>query len=285
MRSRIKVPKLNGNRDHVSPLRYPGGKTCLVPLFKRVIKANSLEDVTYVEPYAGGAGAALSLLYGGYVNRIVINDFNPAIYAFWVAVTSLSQEFLAKLASISVNVDEWEHQRKIYHDPGASMLDKGFATFFLNRTNVSGIMDGGPIGRLDQSGKWKIDARFNKETLFARLKMVGDHAGSITVKNENGVDVIKSYLGEKNTLIYLDPPYFEKGSTLYLNSFTLTDHQDLAELLNKHSDQCWLLTYDNKRKIRKLYANRRIANFTIAYRAHFPRNGREILVMADSICV
>lgn len=281
----MKVLRSSGNRNHVSPLRYPGGKTCLVPLFEKVIEENSLSDITYVEPYAGGAGAALALLYSGKVGRIVINDLDAAIYAFWHAAVKSSEAFIEKMKHTPVNVREWRRQKKIYQDKKANIFDRGFATFFLNRTNVSGIMEGGPIGGLEQKGKWKINARFNKKTLTKRLQQLGSYADKITVTNRDGVDLIKDYLQAQNTFIYLDPPYFEKGSSLYMNSYKGADHSSLADVLNHNSNSFWLLTYDNKRQIKSLYPDRRVVNFSLAYRAYEARIGKEILILADSVKV
>ena len=281
----MKVLRSIGNKNHVSPLRYPGGKTCLVPLFEKVIVDNCLSDITYVEPYAGGAGAALALLYSGKVGKIVINDLDPAIYAFWKSATESSTTFIAKMLGTPVNIKEWRRQRKIYQDKNAKEFDRGFATFYLNRTNISGVMDGGPIGGLNQEGKYKINARFYKKTLTKRLEQLALHADRISVTNEDGVKLIKKYLGRKDVFIYLDPPYFEKGSSLYMNSYGESDHRKLSEVLNTNPDSFWLLTYDNKHQIKSLYPNRRIANFVLDYRAFESRIGKEVLIFSDSVMV
>jgi len=70
-------------RFSFTPLRYPGGKTSLFEFFDSVIKGHGWSKVTYIEPYAGGAGAALSLLFLNKVNKIIINDYDPAIFCFW----------------------------------------------------------------------------------------------------------------------------------------------------------------------------------------------------------
>ena len=69
-----------------SPLRYPGGKTSMLSLAATILRDNGLERGHYAEPYAGGCGLALSLLYGGHVADIHINDIDPAVWAFWHSV-------------------------------------------------------------------------------------------------------------------------------------------------------------------------------------------------------
>jgi len=268
-------------KNYYSPLRYPGGKTSLFPFFDDVIKTNGLKKVTYVEPFAGGAGAALALLLSGKVDRIVINDLDNAIFAFWKSVVFDSIKFIKKIRSTPVTIREWRKQKEIYNDPKASLFNLGFATFFLNRTNTSGILNGGPIGGLKQHGKYKVDARFNKGALIEKIQKIAFYKDKISVFNKDGVNLIGEYLNKKNAFIYLDPPYFEKGASLYLNHYKKEDHEALARKLNNSPDAFWLLTYDNKKEIKALYPERKIMNFSLNYNAYISRKGRELMILSD----
>lgn len=279
----IRINNKRNQKKHCSPLRYPGGKTFLFPYFDEVIRKNGLQNVTYIEPFAGGAGAALALLFAGKVRKVVINDLDKSIFSFWKSAIYHSARFIKKMQKIHLTVAEWKRQKANYLDPSSSEFDLGFATFFLNRTNVSGILDGGPIGGLDQSGKWKINARFNKETLINRIKLLASYKDKIKIYNQDGVKLIDSYLNKKNTFIYLDPPYFEKGATLYMNHYDAKNHQALAEKLNDNPHAFWLLTYDNKKEIRLLYPERKILNFSLNYNAYKLRKGREVMILSDTI--
>jgi DNA adenine methylase len=281
----LKISRKRNQKNHYSPLRYPGGKTFLFSFFDKVIQANHLHGITYVEPFAGGAGAAIALLFLEKVDHIVINDLDRAIYSFWQSAIYESDKFIEKIASTPVTVREWRRQKSIYSDPHSKRFDLGFATFFLNRTNVSGILDGGPIGGLDQRGKWKIDARFNKQGLSERVRQLGLYENRISVFNKDGIELIKDYLGRKDAFIYLDPPYYAKGASLYLNHYQQGDHEALAKQLNKFADAFWLLTYDNKKQIRSLYPKRRIANFSLNYNAYESRKGHEIIILSDEVQV
>lgn len=254
-------------------------------LFTKIIQKNRLENLTYVEPFAGGAGAALALLFLEKVDRIVINDFDRAIYSFWKSAVFESEAFVDKIYSIPVTAAEWRRQKLIYDNQESDCFDLGFATFFLNRTNVSGILTGGPIGGLDQSGKWKIDARFNKEGLAQRVRDLSLYRNRIEVFNEDGVDLIRRYLNKKDVFLYLDPPYYDKGAALYLNHYKTKDHARLSSRLNGNSDATWLLTYDDQQEIRDLYPDRRIVDFTLNYNAYESRKGREVLILSDAIKV
>jgi DNA adenine methylase len=228
----------------------------------------------------------LSLLVTGQVRRIVINDLDPAIYAFWKSLVESPAEFAQMIREARLSVDEWEKQRDAYlNSPRDDYMRLGFATFYLNRTNRSGVLNGGPIGGMDQTGKYKIDARFNKDALIERARLTGMYSKYIVVHNMDGIAVIRQYADDPKTLIYADPPYFEKAGSLYLNSFTTDDHEALAACLNNLSDRRWLLTYDNVPEVARLYANRRSEEFSLNYSAHRVVKAKEIMVFSDALII
>lgn len=271
-------------RPMASPLRYPGGKGALYSRLRGIIRESDLAGCTYVEPYAGGAGAGLGLLITGQVERVVINDLDPAIYAFWASLVSNPDALVRKIEGVKLSVAEWKRQRAIYRACDLADLDAlGFATFYLNRTNRSGVLNGGPIGGLDQTGNYKIDARFNRKDLAERVRVLGLYADSITVSSCDGAKVIKKYGRRGNTFIYADPPYFEKAGSLYLNSFNEKNHSQLAKTLNSYASGSWLLTYDDVPRVHELYAERRRRTFELHYSAHRVKKATEIAVLSDGI--
>lgn len=270
--------------ESFSPLRYPGGKQILARVLGHLLRLNGREGGIYVEPYAGGAGAALSLLFGEYVKRIVINDADPRIYAFWDGILTKTDKFLRLLRDVPLTVDEWKKQRRIYQSMrDNSTLRVGFATFYLNRCNRSGIINNaGLIGGLNQTGKWKIDARFNRIDLARRIERIAEYRDRIDLHNADAVKFLKREF-PKPTLVdrafvYLDPPYYGKGSQLYLNHYTPDDHVEFAKFLST-TRFSWVMSYDNVPQIRKLYSSYRRVPFKLGYSARDWRVGRELLVL------
>ncbi|ROO61803.1 DNA adenine methylase [Micromonospora sp. Llam0] len=273
-------------RPSISPLRYPGGKASLYARLRALIRYNGLTSGTYIEPYAGGAGAALGLLVTGQVNDIIINDLDPAIFAFWKGLVDAPSEFSQMIRGARLSVAEWERQRDLYlNAPRDDYLSLGFATFYLNRTNRSGVLNGGPIGGMDQSGNYKIDARFNKDGLIERVRLIGMYSKRIAVHNMDGIALIRRYIDDSKVLVYADPPYFEKAGSLYLNSFTSDDHKALAECLNGLKDRLWLLTYDNVPQVSNLYGGRRSEEISLNYSAHRVMKAKEIMVYSDALVI
>ena len=267
-----------------TPLRYPGGKTRLAGFLEYVLDRPHWRRATYVEPYAGGAGAALSLLHSGVVARVVINDLDPCMFAFWRAAVDEPATMLRLLDRTPLTVHEWERQREIYRQRDDSRLvELGFATFYLNRTNRSGVMNAGVIGGKAQQGKYKIDARYNKSELRSRLEWIGDNASRIRVSNTDGLDVIRRYAGMRKSFCYIDPPYFDKGSFLYMNSFAEQDHAALADVLRQARGARWVLTYDDVPDIRRLYRGLFQGTFDLPYSAHVVAKTKERMVLSDAV--
>ena len=271
-------------RPRISPLRYPGGKSALYSRLRKMIRDMDMAGCTYVEPYAGGVGAGLSLLVTGQVDRVVINDLDPAIYAFWATLQAEPQFLIESIRRAPLNVAEWRRQREIYVAADTTDLARlGFATFYLNRTNRSGVLNGGPIGGHDQSGNYKIDARFNRDGLSERIRILSLYADNIVPTSLDGVDTIAQFASKDDVFIYADPPYFEKAGSLYLNAFATKDHSDLARVLNSFSNRPWILTYDNAPQVAELYADRRRRKFELYYSAHRVEKATEVAILSDAL--
>lgn len=168
-----------------SPLRYPGGKSALYPIISSIIQSIDTKRCIYVEPFAGGANIAWTLLINGVVDYIIINDADKAVYSFWRAITESTHWFIEKIKSVPITVDEWHKQRAILQGAKKYSKELGFAMFFLNRTNRSGILNAGPIGGYDQLGTYKIDCRFNKEVLIERISKIAEHKNNVKIYNQD----------------------------------------------------------------------------------------------------
>ncbi len=269
-----------------SPLRYPGGKGKLIPYIKQLIQENSLLDCTYVEPYAGGASVALSLLLDGYASEIIINDIDHSIFAFWHSVLNETEELCELIQKTPVTLKVWKRQKKKQQSgAGGSLLELGFSTFFLNRTNHSGILRAGVIGGYKQEGKWKIDARYNKENLIDRIKRISRYKNQIRLYNSDASVLMNSLRNTlpKNTLFYFDPPYYVKGKELYLNHYSEMDHKKISDDIKKIITQKWLLTYDNVEPIKKLYSRYGQRIYNLHYSAGKAGIGQELMVFSDNL--
>lgn len=275
---------------HFTPLRYPGGKGKLAAYVKELLKENRLLDGEYVEPYAGGAAIGLELLFHEYVSRIHINDLNRAIFAFWHSVLECTDDLCRLVRDTPLTPEAWAGQKRIFANQGNhDDLALGFAAFYLNRTNRSGILNGGIIGGQDQNGPWKIDARFNREELIFRIESVAKLKRRISLTHMDALELLKQGVPKwpDKTLIYLDPPYYVKGRELYYDFYQPKDHKAVAAFVTgKLVRQRWIVSYDNVPAIRALYKGCQRIVYEIGYSArHSSPEGREVMFFSDSLRV
>lgn len=269
-----------------SPLRYPGGKSCLTLMSAEILRLNGLEYGHYAEPYAGGCGLALSLLYGGHVSDIHINDVDPAIWAFWHAALNQTEALVERVQKTPVNITEWQRQREIYRsrklfDP----IELGFSAFFLNRTNRSGIIKGaGVIGGQRQEGTYKIDCRYNRDDLSRRILRVGKYRDRIHLTLMDAkifMEKIDKIMPEKSFL-FIDPPYFSKGADLYTSFYMPDDHKLIADTIRSLS-RPWAVTYDDLAEIRAIYAGNRQFKLEVPYSVREKKIGAELLIASRTL--
>jgi DNA adenine methylase len=274
----------------VSPLRYPGAKWRLETFVNSILENNNLGLCSYAEPFAGGASLAISLLFRGFVSEVHLNDFDRSIFAFWNCVLNHTDELIELIETTPVTMDSWHAQKNIQASKDfASDIELGFSTFFLNRANRSGILTAGVIGGKDQAGKWKIDARFNKENLKHRIVLISKLRSRIHLYNEDAIDFIKtcdSVLPERS-FVYLDPPYYVKGPELYLNAYTHEDHLRLASSVLSELRLPWMVSYDDVPQIKSIYSTVQSneESYLLPYSASLERRGREIFFFSPKLNV
>lgn len=269
-----------------TPLRYPGGKRRLLDFFKALIDVNDLRNCTYVEPYAGGAGLALSLLFEGYVKCLRLNDIDRAIYAFWRSVLSDTDSLCRKIMDTPINMEEWHKQKEIQgHPDDVSLVELGFSTFFLNRTNRSGILTGGVIGGKAQSGEWTMDARFSKQELIRRIQTIADQREKILFSNKDAEDYLRQYRLSPTkgaVLFFCDPPYYQKAFDLYGSFYKKEDHAHVATCITSLPGY-WVVSYDNHDVIQELYKGYTAVTYGLSYTVQDKKKGTEFMAFSHSL--
>jgi len=268
-----------------TPLRYPGGKQKLTPFVEEILIRNKI-DGHYVEPYAGGAGVALSLLISKKVKEIHLNDSDIRIYAFWHTLKHHTAKLCKEIASASMTIDEWKKHREVVRNPSDyDLFEIGFSTFFLNRCNRSGVLKAGVIGGLNQDGNYPMNARFSRNNLIRRIELIEIYKDKIHISNQDAEYYINNYIPNlpKNSLIYFDPPYYNKAKDLYLNSYQPKDHMRLAKSIQRKVKHSWILSYDGVPEIIELYDKRKYFKYKLQYSASKNYKGTEVFIFSDKV--
>lgn len=266
-----------------SPLRYPGGKNRLADFIRIVIQNTGLHDCTYIEPFAGGAGVALSLLLDNTVDTIVINDSDKAIYSFWRSVKEEPEALIQLIYDTPVTINEWRKQKSIYVSSKSYSLEYAFATLFLNRTNRSGILNAGPIGGYAQSGAWKLDVRYDRDSLASKIQTISENKNRIRVYNKDIISLLRNYTPQMrgNLFFYFDPPYYNKGQRLYKNFFSPSDHRRIYDVISQEITSPWIITYDDVPQIAEIYKNYGRRHFDLTYSAANKGSASELMIFSD----
>lgn len=266
-----------------TPIRYPGGKTKLYPEIKAIIESNGLLGHPYAELFAGGAGLAIKLLLRGDVSSIVINDYDRAVYCMWNAIVNHGEELCEFIDSAVLDIKTWKKMRGMYRDHnGINDLELGKAAFYLNRTNVSGILSGGVIGGLEQTGNYKMDVRFNRETLKKKIASIAARRDDIEVTSLDAEEFIDNRMGDPELFAYLDPPYVQKGPGLYRSSFDEGKHRSLAKKVGNAKSK-WVVTYDSDKLIDDIYGDYERSDFEIGYTANVKTVGKEKIILGPGL--
>jgi DNA adenine methylase len=268
-----------------SPLRYPGGKNKLSAFIAKICIDNGING-HYVEPYAGGASVALFLLMEGFVERITINDRDRSIYAFWYSVLNKTNQLCEMIENAELTIEEWRKQKNVQlNKKSADLLELGFSTFYLNRTNRSGIINAGVMGGIDQKGKYLMDCRFNKVDLINRIKNIAKRKKQIRLYKKDAIKLIDKIQKEadNNTIFYFDPPYYLKASSLYMNHYQEKNHKIVSEKIKSIKNIKWIVSYDNVPQIKKLYSDSKKKEFSFKHTAYKIREGKEILFFSKNI--
>ncbi|MFA5574394.1 MAG: DNA adenine methylase [Brumimicrobium sp.] len=269
-----------------SPLRYPGGKNKLSSFIAKICIDNKING-HYVEPYSGGAAVALFLLLEGFVEKITINDKDRSIYAFWHSVLNNTNKLCDLIENAELNIPEWRKQKEIQaNKEKADLLSLGFSTFYLNRTNRSGIINAGVMGGIEQNGNYLMDCRFNRIELIQRIRNISKHKKNIRLYRKDAIkliDKIQEEAKNDNIIFYFDPPYYLKASTLYMNHYEDDSHKMVSDKIKAIKNIKWIVSYDNVPEIQKLYSDYPKKEFSFKHTAYESREGKEIMFFSDNL--
>lgn len=266
-----------------NPLRYPGAKSKLVPYIQKLIQTECLSGCTLYEPYAGSSAVSFGLLESGTISKAVINELDPLIYCFWVSVMEHTDNLIQMIQHIDITIDNWNKYslyREVSGLKGKTILEIGFAGLFLNRTNFSGILNANPLGGIEQTSQYKIDCRFNKDRIIKSIKELSKFSNLIEICNMDALDFLKvktKYKRNRKTFVYIDPPYYQKGPSLYRYYYEDSTHKDLAKFI-KTKSYPWLVSYDDTPEIRKMYRHSQKQHIYLDYSANTHTAGKELLL-------
>jgi DNA adenine methylase len=262
----------NGLYKVSSLIRYPGGKGKLLkPFLSELLRHDRTYE--YREPFFGGGAVGLGYLAANpEANKVWLNDKDPGISSLWTAVMWYPADLKERIQAFQPTTEAFFEIRKRLRSAGAmstrrdEIVAVGFDKLAIHRISYSGLgtMAGGPLGGRNPTSMTAIGSRWNPERLCSTVDALHKRLSVCDVRHAACTCLDFDQVIEDDScpsVIYLDPPYYEKGNELYQCSFTHADHERLAGLL-RASKHPWILSYDDCPAIRELYgwANPQVIN-------------------------
>ena len=242
-------------RKRLSPLRYSGGKSKLIDYLYSLLFKEQLD--TFTEVFAGGASLGLSLLDAGIIQHLILNDKDPAVYAFWKTVLEEPQTLVRHLQDFPPTHKELADAKARLAEDDTPSAELGLAFLLANRLSYSGIIKANAQGGKEGTQK-DLLARWNPNALQKRIMHIHSLRDNIALHNKDAVSLIEeSVYWNSHSTLFVDPPYFSQGKRLYTHFFRKEDHENLAFLLSSlymdFPESDIIVTYDNHPYIRELY--------------------------------
>lgn len=256
------VGQLQNNRTPInvaqvrqlSPFRYPGGKTWLVPEVRKWLTASKVKPSVFVEPFAGGAMAGLSTAAEGLAEHVFLGELDDDVAAVWQTIFQGKPADVAwlckQITGFEVNL---ENVRAILDDNPKSVRVRAFRTIVKNRMQRGGIMAAGAgLVKAGEAGRG-LNSRWYPETLARRIEALHAMRDRITFEQADAFEVVQRYADDPNAFFFVDPPYTaggkKAGSRLYTHNEI--DHEGLFSLMASVRGSM-MLTYDDAPEVRSM---------------------------------
>ncbi len=264
----------------LSPFRYPGGKSWLVPTIGLWLQSKETKPQGFVEPFAGGAIVGLNVAYWQLADAVILVELDSDVAAVWNTIINGDAKGLAdRILGFELNSDTLEAQ---LNEAPCTALDRAFRTILRNRTNRSGILAPG-AGLLNHGENGRgIKSRWYPDTLWRRVLDVAELRPRITFIEGDGLHFLGQCEKRDNVVFFIDPPYVvghkQAGKRLYRHS--TVDHEALFDLMSRLEGD-FVATYSNDDTILGLCHHYRFDTCEIMMKNSHHKRMTELIIGRD----
>ncbi len=261
---------------HLSPFRYPGGKTWLVPRIFQWLGSLNPPPRELAEPFAGGAIVSLSALFNRFVEKIALVEKDADVAAVWnVIVYGEGLRFSHEILEFDLSL---ESVKALLAREPRNDFDRAFATMVRNRVQRGGILAAGAsMFNKGENGRG-IRSRWYPHTLKNRIQAIARKQEDISFVQGDGIEFIRYNAHRRDTAFFIDPPYPLAGRRLYTHS-TL-DHRELFRVAKTIRGD-FLMTYDDNPEIHELAREFGFQRALVPMKNTHHRQMNELLVGRD----
>jgi len=228
-----------------SPFRYPGGKTWLIPVFRRWMRQFDPEKTTFIEPFAGGGIVSLTVAFEKLAKQVILVELDNEIAAVWETMLNDDNDWLTQqIVDFEMN---YVNLQRHFGSEKKSLREIAFTTILKNRVFHGGIITkGSGLIKNGENGKG-LTSRWYPKTLAARISAIKSVRHKIKFISGDAFQSIKKYAGDGDAVFFVDPPYTVAGKRLY--TYFDIDHESLFETMNQTRGH-FLMTYDDTEEVR-----------------------------------
>lgn len=224
----------------LSPFRYPGGKTWLVPYVRNWLLSRKNKPARFVEPFAGGGIVSLTVAFEELAGQTVMCELDESIAAVWRVVLNGHADWLSdKILNFDLTA---KNVHEVLGSKPRALHEMAFQTILRNRVQRGGIMaPGAGLVKEGEDGRG-LASRWYPETLASRIRAINARKHRVNFIQGDGFKLLDEYRSDQDTVFFIDPPYTIAAKRLY--HYWQIDHRELFARLSKVRGD-FLITYDN----------------------------------------
>jgi len=226
---------INGTTETAKPfVKWVGGKSQLLNSLREKYPHNCFK---YCEPFIGGGAVLFDVINKFSPKEILINDINSELINAYICIRDNVNQVIYELEALQreyINADDlWRKKlyyfkRKQYNDliyRNANNLEQAILFIFLNKTCFNGLY------RVNSKGLYNVPQGSYKKPNIC------DKENLVAVSNAlQKVEIIKGDYSQckdfidKNTFVYIDPPYRPLSKTSYFTSYSKAVFDDNEQI-------------------------------------------------------
>src|SRR5690606_33505678 len=200
----------------ISPFRYPGGKTWLVPVAREWLQMIGRPRV-FLEPFAGGAVIGLTAAAERLAEHVVLVELDEDVAAVWQVLIHGSDRSVQILSNKILRFElTLDNVRAVLDRTPNSVVDRAFRTIVKNRCQRGGTSASrAGLVKACAAGRW-LASRWSPESLVTRSDAIRPFRDRISFGRGDAFEASRSHPGATR---FGDPPYpvagKRAGSRLY----------------------------------------------------------------------
>jgi DNA adenine methylase len=262
----------------LSPFRYPGGKTWLVPVVREWLQNRASKPAELIEVFAGGGIVGLTVAHEQLAEHVTMIELDPEVAAVWHTILSKDAEWLVqKILAFKLTLP---NAHKAIEKSVSDTKERAFQTILKNRTYHGGILaSGSTFLKYGEHGKG-IASRWYPETLAKRIRYITTFRERITFIEGDGLQYMQATAERPDVAYFIDPPYTAPGKRAGKRLYKHHEiaHEALFDIASTIRGD-FMMTYDDADSVRDMAERRGFCVCRVPMKGTHHNEMFELLIM------